>query len=745
MPKLVPYQGDPFAGDQPAAKLVPFQGDPFANDAKPAADILAAAGEPVVASMGFHEPVGAAPADKETPLSDLITGTKRPPKPVGFLDTVGDMAKGAGAGLAKGAYELAASPVTLKQGGEWLIDQGLRGGLNAKRWAFGEPQVSSDEFAAMGAPALSVANKVDAPIYGAVNAGREALGGVLPQPQTNLGRYTETAASFIPAMAAPELLAGRIPTVGNVIRQAVVPGLTAQGATDLSKGTGGEKYAGIIGALLGQGAGALMRTPTAAAASLVGRASQGITPQQWQQADALVQQAQRMGVPLTSAEAIQQVTNGGTNLGALQRFAENSPQSADQMAAFMAPRAGQVRAAGENFFDTLAPQTDTPSVLGMNLQRAGREAIGDVQGQRSAATRPYYQASNPQHVPQQDMDAILADIQAHAAGDQTGLLQVPLNDFRQSIVARPGTPATTTAAAVPDLPITNIENLDRARKYWRDRIDAPQIAPNALQAEQGGAIGDYLHRINALLEQNPDFLQGKTVHGQMSRDLVNPVLAGPVGQVAATADVIPQAQALMPKNPLIGSEAEARDAAERLMLQDHEATRGVVRQGLQTDFNAAVRPRGATQDDQFGGARFANEINGNPQRSANVQAVLEAIAGPQSAQGMQDLTQVLGATGWRPRPNSATAFNAQIGDELKSGSIASIVKALSNAPRAAADWADRTQLGSRTNMLADLMVGPDALPRVQAIAQQFRPGRGREAVVRALLQAPDAYHAPSRQ
>jgi hypothetical protein len=252
-----------------------------------------------------------------------------------------------------------------------------------------------------------------------------------------------------------------------------------------------------MGAILGAAGGSLLRSPTAAAESLVGRGVQGVTPQQWQQAETLIQNGRGIGVDITMPEAIQQVTNGGTNLAALQRFAENSPQSADRMAAFMAPRAGQVRQAGENFFDTLAPATDTPSVLGMNLQRAGRNAIGEVQGERTAATRPHYQATNGQAVPQPDMEAILRDIQQHAGADQTGLLGGPLAELRQSLVAapgQPGTPATrtpvmgpngqviryqTTPATpqTPEVPITNIENLDRARKYWRDRIDAPQNAP----------------------------------------------------------------------------------------------------------------------------------------------------------------------------------------------------------------------------------------------------------------------------
>jgi hypothetical protein len=73
-----------------------------------------------------------------------------------------------------------------------------------------------------------VLNQIDGPVYGAVDAGRNALNNVLPKAQTTAGQLTGAVASFLPAVIAPETLAGRgMPTVANMVRQSVVPGLAA--------------------------------------------------------------------------------------------------------------------------------------------------------------------------------------------------------------------------------------------------------------------------------------------------------------------------------------------------------------------------------------------------------------------------------------------------------------------------------------------------------------------------------------
>jgi hypothetical protein len=675
-------------------------------------------------------------------------------------DVLGDLAASAGSGVARGAAELAMSPVTLKQGLEDTVDWGLRRAMQGVQEWRGVPATSDEEFAKRRADVNPIVTATNPDTYTRplVQDARDAMDATLYKPRSVGGQMIERVGEFVPGA-----LAGGVRTVPDLIRYAAVPALASKGARGSAEALGLSPAAQNVAEILAGGASgglaSLARTPASAAESLVGRAAQGVSAAHWQAAADLMMQAERQGIPLTTAEAVQAVTNGATNLGALQRFAEQSPQSAEQMAQFMAPRSGQVDAAGRRFFDTLAPATDTPSVLGFNGQRAAEGALAEVQGQRSAATAPYYRAANPQAVPQADVEAILADIRAHAAGDQTGLLQGPLAELEDSLIARrgqPGTPArrtpvlgpngqvvryqtTPATPPTPDVPITNIENLDRARKYWRERIDAPQLNGTPLDREQGAAIGGYLQRLNQLLEQNPNFLEGKLVHGQMSRDVVDPAMAGPLGQIAGakTPNVLQQAEALMPSTPLVGSAAEARDAAERMMLQDPEATRGIVRQGLETDFNQATGPKGATQDDQYGGARFASQINGNPERRSSIQNVVEAIAGQRAAQELDELTRVMGATGWRQRPNSATAFNAQIGDQLQGGGIAAVVKALGNAPRAVADWADKAQLGSKVRQIADLLIEREALARAQEMSRRFVPNRGRDAALRAIVQTGD--------
>jgi hypothetical protein len=65
------------------------------------------------------------------------------------------------------------------------------------------------------------------------------------------------------------------------------------------------------------------------------------------------------------------------------------------------------------------------------------------------------------------------------------------------------------------------------------------------------------------------------------------------------------------------------------------------------------------------GARFAKDIAGTPQAETNLNAVVGALPNSAVAQpSMQDLVDVLRATGIRKPQGSATEFNRQLSHEL---------------------------------------------------------------------------------
>jgi hypothetical protein len=191
----------------------------------------------------------------------------------------------------------------------------------------------------------------------------------------------------------------------------------------------------------------------------------------------------------------------------------------------------------------------------------------------------------------------------------------------------------------------------------------------------------------------------------------------------------------MPRSPLPNSEAETARAAQLLMQQNPQAAQGVVRGGIEQAFNRTLRDT-AGRPDQFGGARFAREIQGDPQRRANIVAALEKTAGPASVKEVDQLLDVLAATGWRQRQGSLTAFNTDVMRELERGGVQSVGRAVTKPASTVSDAISRARLGSQSETLADLMMsGPEGLRRVQELAAR---GDDRARIVLQLLAADQA-------
>src|SRR5262249_27121722 len=95
----------------------------------------------------------------------------------------------------------------------------------------------------------------------------------------------------------------------------------------------------------------------------------------------------------------------------------------------------------------------------------------------------------------------------------------------------------------------------------------------------------------------------------------------------------------------------------------------LVRQHAESVFNEATQ-RLASGPNQFGGAKFAATIAGNPQQRRNLEAAVGALPdGDTRWRGFNRLLQVLEASGQRQRPGSMTAFNAQAMRDLEQGGL----------------------------------------------------------------------------
>lgn len=156
----------------------------------------------------------AAPQPQQGLFDDLIPKQQAPVSPIA------DAAKGFGVGAAEGAIGLAGMPgdlTSLATGGKYGSGWGSQ----------------------------------------AIQKGIEGYTGDFYKPQTGLGKFAETAGSFLPAAAAP---LGEMSLGARLLRTVVAPAVASEAAGQLTQGTAAEPYARTAAAVIGGGLGAGLKS-----------------------------------------------------------------------------------------------------------------------------------------------------------------------------------------------------------------------------------------------------------------------------------------------------------------------------------------------------------------------------------------------------------------------------------------------------------------------------------------------------
>lgn len=570
----------------------------------------------------------------------------------------------------------------------------------------------------------------------------QSLGANTNPPQTGLGRFAESAASFIPSSIAmgPASSAREIGT--SALRQGAVPGIVSEGAGEATKGTAAEPYVRAATAIAaGQPLGALSRTPN----RILGSVLRDVTPQQFSDAQAILNASRAVGAPLTLAEAIQGVTNSGTRMGDIQRVVEQSPAGASVMRPFFAQRPAQTEAFGRQ---TLGQISTSPLPVTEVAPRVQEAAMGPAAGAapdtaagveqaRTAAVTPFYRAAATDQVPPDRIEAILQQIDRTIAEDHTGILHPQLNQLRSALTRQEATPATASAAAQPRVPVTDIANLDRARKYFRDAIDLPDIAAAAIPKEVGKNVGDLLKQLRAeMTSASQQFAAGKNYYQYLTQTQVAPLQRSATGQIAATGKLGPmekiekQLGILFNANPLPGSETQIGKAVRVISATDPEAAKQLVRIHLERTFNEATQAN-LPGGNQFGGPKFAAVAAGNVQQEKNLEAAIAALPQGNARLGAyRGMMRIFRAMGTRMQPGSMTAYNQELQQELRGATpLTSLAPAVTSpwalakqAERVYGDWKygrntaeiARALTEGNVNDLRRLALAPSGSPRAQA-------------------------------
>jgi hypothetical protein len=550
-----------------------------------------------------------------------------------------DIGLSAVSGIDKGVAGLAGLPADAALGINYLVNLGKS---KVQGRPFEDVEAESDRNAVVSRDAVRA--------YGSQAA--HANSPLQHTPETLPGKYTETAAEFLPSVVLPAAAAGRAVRAGEALGLGVAPGVASEAAGQATEGTQYEPYARAAAAVAGGATGHWATAPNAAQAA-VGQAARGATAAQVDQAEQLFQAGQQMGVPITRAEALQHITGGATNLGNLQRVVEGS----GELRPFMAQRPAQVDAGARVALDNLTPAAANPSELGPAVGQAAQGTVRDVTQAINAHTRPLYQAAEAQSIGPQVHNALMGD---------------PL--YVQTLQEVRNNPALNrTIANLPDDSVGVVDLVQRRLREHGENAAIPGQAStsNLAAANYGDARTAPIAAAETVTGSRPG-VQGtyeaaRAQQEALRQQYLQPLMNGPVGRLAQNDLPTKKAiEILFPSNPLPHSQQEIETAVRAVAQRSPQAATQLVRAHVESVFNEAVQ-RLQSGANEFGGAGFAAVLRGNPQQAANLEAAITALRGGQAYQGFDRFLNILEAQGNRQRIGSQTAFNQEVQKNLKQG------------------------------------------------------------------------------
>lgn len=534
----------------------------------------------------------------------------------------------------------------------------------------------------------------------------DVTGSPLYQPQTRAGKFAQAATQFgTSAAVGPGGIA-------NVLKFGVVPGVVSEAAGQATEGTKAEPWV-RAGTALATGIGGSLLTRPGVQDRMISQATRAASDADINAAMKLMSDGAQRGVKLTWPEALEQVTGGATQAGRLQRLVEGTKEGGAVMAPAMAERPGQVARAVSDTAGRIAPAS-LPTPAGIAGQKAAESSIQNVRQNINAAEKPYYDAAN--------MKSAKPDALRFISEDP--VFQQALKEVRNDAIRNKD---------IASLATNDVGTLIAVRKQMA-RMESEAMNPGAgklADTELARNITPVRNRLDQIITQAaPEYGQALGVGAGLRETKLDPLVAGPVGKVAATNDLGSQVRALFPSAPMEGAARETSAAIRSL----DSAAPAIARQHLMTNFAEAAQ-NNIPGANQWGGAKFAAQIAGNPLQRQVLDANLSALPnGAQKAADVRGLLDVLEATGKRQQQGSLTAFNASDLKDLSSGGLVSgMVDAARTAnplglARQLKDGFDRARLGSRAEsmamgLLSDPSVAAQIIQEARKRAPQGRFGR----------------------
>ena len=309
--------------------------------------------------------------------------------------------------------------------------------------------------------------------------------------------------------------------------------------------------------------------------------------------------------------------------------------------------------------------------------------------------------------------------------DAVGSYKRELNDWEHQYGKYSKTAKVTPAK--PEKLVTDIENLDRARKYFRDKIELPTIAPDAIPKEVAAKMGPILADIRKeMMSASKSFAKGKALYETIQKTRIDPLMKGPVGNVAGKgADAQREATYSRVMNEISSPTATPErigKLADELKSVDKTAFPNVVRAYLESELSSSMKDLQGRKN-PMAGANFRNAIEGTPQEKKNIRAMIQKVAEAQGQdpvkvyQGFGKLLDVLDATGRVPGIGSQTQSRMENAASARSNPFTGAVDAVSTHPLTGiGKWLSDMYYKKTYGKLADVFTSPESVKKMKVLA-----------------------------
>lgn len=550
------------------------------------------------------------------------------------------------------------------------------------------------------------------------------------RPQTAPGRYIQSGAEW----AVPSLLAGP----GSLVRRAATgaaSGMVGQGASDVVTPMAPEALRPAVDAAVRMAAGlptmALLNRPLTQRANpsgVVGEATDGLTPADWQRAQDRMNAAQTLGVRLLPAEALGPqgaALQGLTSDVAASRYGQPITQA-------LQGRREQVLSAAENQVGQFGgPDRQDIANVVRDVSAGARGQIQAARNTRTLAAGPGYGAAANEAV-------------------QPGSFRVSFNNAGATI--SPGGPLADELRGLM-AEVNAAQNMAQVDSvYRRIRNMANEAFAADASSERGRMLRDLANGINnQLISQSPGIAAGRAAYSQHSPavdELRRPEVMGQL-QKALMEEGTVEAALTRQLNTIFGETARPQQInrifRELSFADNPQAARDLGAVLLRREIENAA-PRAATNMDQAGtGARIAANLTATDNTAARVEAIVRNMAQAsglnpdQTWTGFQRMLDVFAQTNRVPAVGSRTAPREALARSMGSNWVSTLLDTL-NVTRGSALRNMSTALAEGTaradyRQLAQALSRPDGLQILQQMAGQFPTSPRAQTLAAQFLEA----------